>query len=138
MTIRTVVYNRRLARGLVQSQRGMTLIEIMVAVAIIALVGGALVFGVIPLFGEAQVDVARTQISTIANVVTAATIRDGEPPNSLEDLVERGLLKEKQLKDPWKQPLIYAVPAQKAKGPFDICSGGPDKREGGDDDICLD
>ena len=89
------------------------------------------------MFGEAQVDVAKTQIHTVSQVIDVATLRDGEPPNSLQDLIERKLLKESQLKDPWKQELMYSVPGRNDL-PYDLCSKGPDKREGGDDDMCND
>ena len=128
----------RLSRAALTSQRGMTLIEIMVVVAIIAIVGGAVVFGVLPLFEDTKEDIAKTQLSTVGKAVQVSYLRNREYPNDLKVLVEARLLPEKQLKDPWQQDIIYNYPSSKGDGhTFDLCSKGKDQRENSEDDICF-
>ena len=55
----------------------------------------------------------------------------------LRDVLEKKYVQEKQLKDPWKEDLIYSYPASRnSDNQYDLCSKGPDKVEGSEDDIC--
>ncbi len=46
-------------------------------------------------------------------------------------------LKEAKIKnDPWGSKYIYKCPGVKTASSFDLCSPGPDKIEGNNDDIC--
>jgi type II secretion system (T2SS) protein G len=60
-------------------------------------------------------------------------------PDSLSALCEgrNPLLKEKQMKDPWRQDIIYNYPASKTDGTYDLCSKGQDRKEGTEDDVCY-
>ena len=131
--------NRTAGRALIQGQQGMTLIEIMVVIAIIGIVAGAVGFGVTRYFGQAKIDAAKAQIDNIANHLEMYLYEHDEYPTNLDVLAKKekgrgkAILKKSQLKDPWKTKLKYA-----AKGDgFELCSAGPDKRDGGGDDICF-
>ena len=113
----------------------MTLIEIMVVIVIIGVMGSALAVGVFGMLGDAKTDTGRAQINTMGSVIEAHEARHGEYPESLESLTEgkRAKLKKANLKDPWKQDIIY-----RAEGDgFSLCSGGDDKKTGTEDDICY-
>lgn len=121
-----------------QGQRGMTLIEIMVVIAIIGMVSGAIGFGVTRYLSDAKVDSARIQLDKIATILETYYSRHNEYPGSLDDLSKKGkggskaYIEESGLKDPWKTKLIYS-PSEEG---FKLCSAGPDKREGTEDDQC--
>jgi general secretion pathway protein G len=127
-------------KSAVMSARGMTLLEIMVVIAIIGIVMTALSVGVVGYLNRARVGAARSQVSTISNAVQTYML-DGECPSSLNALAEGAgaLIKAKQLKDPWGQEFVFNCPAARdTQLEFDLCSKGPDKREGSEDDVCND
>jgi len=127
------------AQGLVRGQQGMTLIEIMVVIAIIGIVASATAFGVTRYFGQAKIDACKAQIDNIANHLEMYLYEHDEYPSNLDVLTKKekgrgkAILKKSQVKDPWKKKLKYSA---KADG-FTLCSSGPDKRDGGGDDICF-
>ena len=132
---------RTLARATRSGTRGMTLIEIMVVIAIIGILAGAISFGVFNYLKKAKVDACKAQLRKIANVLVIYAAED-DFPSSLSVLTESDSgsapLKDKDLKDPWKQEISYSYPSQSPNQEFDLCSGGPDKSEGTDDDVCYD
>jgi len=116
-----------------QTRRGMTLIEIMVVVGIMAIIGTALAFGFIGIFSDSQGDAAKMQLQTISQGLDAYYVRHREYPDRLEVLVDEGMLEEKQLEDPWKKPIVYNLTSANT---YEVCSGGEDLAVGGQDDIC--
>ena len=121
---------------LVVNQRGMTLIEIMVVIAIIGILSTAIGFGVVNWMKQSKESVAQMTLDKVAQGLDAFYTIESEYPNSLEDLTagKNPLLKEKDMKDPWKSELVYRYPGN--DGEYDLCSKGEDKRENTDDDIC--
>lgn len=120
-----------------RSQRGMTLIEIMV---VIVLIGGILAVIGGQIFknkDNANHRLAETQIQTIAAQIEQYNSDVGEYPRSLEDLVNdpqiNGWLgpyiNAKQLKDPFNKPLQYNIPGENSE--FDLASYGKDGQPGG-------
>lgn len=92
-----------------KSQRGMTLLEIMVVIAIIGLLGTAVTFGVMGFLERGKVKTAREQLKTIGNVLDMYYTDTDEYPDSLEELTRgsRPMLKKSQLKDPWGRLINY-------------------------------
>ncbi len=128
---------RATRRALAAGRRGMTLIEIMVVIAIIGIVSSAIGVGVVAYLNKAKVDACRAQIRKVAGAVTLYAA-ENDYPSDLRALLEQKLVKEKDLKDQWKEELIYSYPSSSDDKEFDLCSKGPDKVEGNEDDICND
>ncbi len=128
------------ARVVAQAQRGMTLLEIMIVLAIIALVMGFLVGPrVLESFKEAKTDTAGAIIQQFAYEAyprwSAANPTKGCPA-ALQDLTK--YMNKQDTKDPWGNELIMFcgdnLPPE-AKGGFGVMSKGPDGKQGTDDDI---
>src|ERR1700753_4205751 len=85
--------------------RGMTLVEIMVVVAIIGMIMGAVAVGAMSTFEKAKVKNTRVIIHTVQeSLVHYATDNTDACPKSLSDLVAQKYLT-KEPKDDWGQPL---------------------------------
>jgi general secretion pathway protein G len=121
-----------------RGQKGMTLIEIMVVIAIIGIVMSAVGYGVMNYLAEAKVDAARVSAEKLASILEMYYARHDEYPSNLAELTKKkgkrkkSALKKGDLKDPWKKKWLYSVDGDA----FKLCSSGPDKKQGTDDDIC--
>jgi len=124
-------------KAVVRAARGMTLLEIMVVIAIIGIVTSAIAVGVVGYLNRAKVQACKAKIHNISQAIEVYMM-DSDCPQSLSVLADssNALLKEKQLKDEWQQEFIFNCPSQKEGRSYDLCSKGPDKREGTPDDIC--
>jgi len=125
--------------GAARTMRGMTLLEIMVVIAIIGIMATSIGVGVVGYLGKAKVDSCKAQIRNLSQALDIASA-ESDYPTSLSALTEgaNAPLKPKQLKDPWQQEFIYNYPSQNGEAQYDLCSKGPDRREGTEDDICND
>ena len=122
------------------SQRGMTLIEILVVLVILGLIATAVAVNVVGRAGQARVDRAKTDVQRIAtDGVEAYKVMRGRYPTTEEGL--KVLLDEKflkpnspdgKLKDPWDREYIYLYPGQAHPDAFDVKSYGADGQPGGD------
>lgn len=138
--------NRNPNRARFGTPRAFTLIELLLVLVIL----GILAAVVVPKFAgrteQARLTAAGTQISTFSTALDAFEVDNGYYPkgkNGLNDLVVQPrdaqnwkgpYMKEIPL-DPWQQPYIYECPGKHNPTSYDLMSGGPDKRVGGDDDI---
>ena len=127
-----------LGSGVARNMRGMTLIEIMVVIAIISMMAAAIGVGVMNYLARAKEDLAKAQLRTIANALDIYSVEEDYPDNLAALTQGRNpLLKERQMKDPWRQDIIYNYPASKTDGTYDLCSKGQDRKEGTEDDVCY-
>ena len=118
------------------AQRGMTLIEIMVVIAIIGLLMGAVAFLVVPRFTKAKEGTAKILVEKVYNA--AAEYYTIAPPGNgcptLEDLVREDLIKEEQIKDQWGNPLEITCTGDVVES---VVSAGKDGQMGSEDDISF-
>jgi general secretion pathway protein G len=112
---------------------GMTLLEIMIVLALLGLVTGAIVAGVIPAFKRGKIKTAKTAMVQVAGVVAQYTTDNENKCPSIDDLVSGGFLPKSQAKDPWGSPYVVKD-CEGAEGAH-VVSMGPDKQEGTADDI---
>ena len=116
---------------------GFTLIELMVVVAILAVLGLVVATNVFPYLTESRQVVARTNIETLKNAVLNYKMKHYALPEKLHLLLEpdeknadQPYLESKDLLyDPWERELHYIVFSSTE---FEIKSLGADNAEGGD------
>jgi len=130
---------KKLARHSHSAQRGMTLLEIMIVLAILALVMG-LVVGprVMKMFGKSKVDIAELTVKKYAYEAYGGWSQanpNKSCPEKLEDLNE--FMNNKDIKDPWGTDYkMFCGPTLPpgAKG-LAVMSAGEDQKEGTNDDL---
>jgi general secretion pathway protein G len=120
---------------------GFTLIEIIVAVAIIGILGTTAVVGVIGQLEKAKITAARDAVQNIKNGVVTYQINYRKYPTSLSELVEPKGDDEPvleggagALEDPWGTEYKFERNGKRIV----IISAGPDGEFGGEDDIRSD
>lgn len=133
--IKQVVTGRssRVARA---AARGMSLIEIMIVVAIIAMVAGGVAVVAIPKMREAQVTQAETGARVIRSAVSQWQLAENEYGTcpTVSQLVEDKQLDSGQnTTDPWGQDYVVTC----ADDEVIVMSAGPDKKSGSKDDIVI-
>jgi general secretion pathway protein G len=131
-------------RSLLQrgSERGFTLIEMLVVITIIGLIMALVAPRVLNYLSESKVKAARIQILSFGSALDLFYLDSDRYPASSEGLAvlveRRGTAAEWRgpyLKgahvpaDPWGNPYIYRSPGQ--HGPYDIISMGSDGQVGG-------
>lgn len=120
------------------SQRGMSLIEIII---VIVLIGAVLTFVGNRVLGgadRAKANLAKSQVITLAQKVEQFQMDTGRLPGSLDELATEpgsapGWLgpyaKAAELRDPWGHEIVYRAPGE--AGPFDLVILGKDGQVGG-------
>jgi general secretion pathway protein G len=113
----------------------MTLVEIMVVVAIIGMIMGAVAVGAMGQLEKAKKKNTQMIIHNVQEaLVHYATDNTDSCPKSLNDLVAQKYLN-KDPKDDYGQPLMYACPSTHGSDSADVWSRGKDKQDGTADDI---
>lgn len=121
------------------TQRGFTLVELLLVLVILALIAGLVLPGIIGKAESAKAKAASSQISRISMSVESYYLDTGNVPSSLDELVNQPsgasgwngpYIKNSLLKDPWGKAYIYTSPGE--HGDFDIQSLGADGQRGGD------
>lgn len=125
-----------------QAESGFTLIEILVVIAIIALIMSLVGPRVLNYLGESKVKAAKIQIQSFGSALDLFNLDTGRYPTTSEGLtalvqppgtipawngpyLKGGLLPN----DPWGKSYVYRSPGE--HGPYDIMSYGSDGHEGG-------
>lgn len=122
--------------------RGMTLIEIMVVITLLGLIAAAVGVAAMNMLENGQVDTARTQCMELAKAMDTYKVMFGRYPTNSEGInalvTPPGGGKpviERVPKDPWGGDYTYTIPGVKNPSKFDVRSNGPDRTEGGGDDV---
>ena len=118
---------------------GFTLIEILVAVAIIGILGTTAAIGIPRILENSKIRAAKVGVDNLKAAVVAYNIEKGKYPGDLKSLVEASgddepIVEggEGALYDPWGTEYKYE---KKGKKRPSITSAGPDGEFGNEDDI---
>lgn len=120
-------------------EAGLTLLEIMIVLAIIALIMGLVVGPMImKQFGSARRELAAAAVAKIVNEaypMWAQANPDKQCPASMEALLD--FSNSKVNRDPWGKPyrLLCGPDAPTGVVGIAVVSNGPDQREGTEDDV---
>ncbi|MFB6375917.1 MAG: type II secretion system protein GspG [Bradymonadaceae bacterium] len=124
--------------GRAASPRGMTLVEIMIVITIMASIMGVVGFYVFGTLNQAQSKNARMGIEKLSQMCQTYSMMyssDSSVPDSLDQLTQgqNPLVKNKsELKDPWGNKYVYE---KKGAQNYVIYSAGPDGQPGTKDDV---
>ena len=130
-----------------RSQRGFTLIEILLVMVILTVLAAVVVPKFTNRSKDARITAAHTDIANLEVALDAYEVDNGKYPTTsegLKALIENPsdskdwkgpYLKRGVPKDPWSKEYIYTQPGRHNTYGYDIYSLGPDSKEGGDDDI---
>jgi general secretion pathway protein G len=129
-------------------QRGFTLLEILVVIAILGLLIGLVAPAALRQLGFARVSVTKQSIERIGSVLDMYKLDVGSYPDSdqgLRALVERPTgvetwngpyVKGGVPVDPWNHQYTYRIPSTRAGHDYDLCSPGPSGGSTSSDAIC--
>jgi general secretion pathway protein G len=136
-------FDRTTRSGTRGTSRGFTLLELLVVLAIIALLVGLVAPKVIQYLGRAKTETARTQLHNVMAALDLYRLDAGRYPTQAEGvdalMTAPGgsttwtgpyLQNAKGLSDPWGEKFVYRIPGQHSE--YDLYSLGSDKSEGGE------
>jgi general secretion pathway protein G len=113
-------------------ERGVTLIEILIVLAIVGMIAGGVAVYAVPKFKESQIKSAKISaqdLQSIADGWRADNGNDCPTPQRLK--TEKQMSAGSSLNDPWGAPWKIACDGESTT----VISSGPDKKEGTPDDI---
>lgn len=121
---------RRLRRA-----RGVTLFEVLIVVAILAMVAGGVAVFALPKFQESQKKVAESGARVVRTAIQQWQAANNETscPTMSQLIQDKQLDSAQNTNDPWGQPYTLNCTEDEVF----VISNGPDKKKGGKDDISV-
>lgn len=117
-----------------RQQAGVTLVEVLIVVAIMAMLAGGVAFAVLPRMASARLSTAKTGALEIRKVVELWQMDNGGECPSLSQLKKGKFIdKAGTTDDPWGKS--YKIKC--TDGEVYVSSSGPDGKNGTDDDITV-
>lgn len=114
-----------------RQKRGITLIEMLVVITIIALFSAVAYQRLSPAVDKGRMTAARTQIEALAAALQTHHIEKGRFPTTEEGLAAvRPYLGKDIPNDPWGNPYVYKYPGDHGPEPDLICYGADGKPDG--------
>jgi general secretion pathway protein G len=134
-TVTGIEIERRIQRALRAAQRGVTLVEVLIVVAIMSLIATTVVVAVIPKFTKAQEDTALNSAREIRNaVVRWRSTRGGDQCPSVTQLVtDKEIDTASKVDDPWGSAFKIECTDEEVT----VSSPGRDKKDGTQDDLSV-
>jgi len=123
----------RLKRSLRALERGVTLVEVLIVVAIIAMVASGVAVFALPRYKEAQIKSAETGARVIRGAIQNWQRVNNEStcPTISQLVQEKQLDSASNTSDPWGEQYILSCTDDDVM----VASNGPDKKKGTPDDI---
>jgi general secretion pathway protein G len=133
--ISSLVDRNMRARRSVRRERGVTLFEVLIVVAILAMIAGGVAFFALPQFNKARIQTAEGAARVIRQAAQQWQASNNETScPSMSQLVQDKLLDPGQnTADPWGQAFTLTCNDEDVT----VISGGPDKKKGSKDDIVV-
>jgi general secretion pathway protein G len=134
------------------ANRGLTLIEVLIVIAILLAIAGLVIVNLLPQKEHADIDVQKLQLASIEDALQTFKLNMKRYPSDEEGLAAlwdktvisnedeagnwRGpYLAKPVIQDTWGSTLVYKSPGDNNPAGYDLVSLGPDKQEGTADDI---
>jgi general secretion pathway protein G len=126
-----------------KTKEGFTLFEIIMVIALIGIIMGAVVPRIMKYMADAKIKTAANAVVQVQTSILAYQTDVGDYPATLEDLVRRpttepakdkwqtgGYMKKEQLMDPWGKKLVYKLNPPESEPPYELYSYGPNGSKG--------
>jgi general secretion pathway protein G len=134
--VRPQILARHAAIRRLRSNRGLTLVEIMVVIAILGTLMTIIAVNVVAQLNEANVSSTKLQMGRIEqNLQTYAAKNKGKFPTTSDGLnaASKYMPDNKIPADSWGNEFQYFAPATNCSKPYEIVSLGADGQQGGED-----
>jgi general secretion pathway protein G len=123
-------------RGAIATERGFTLLEIMIVLAIMGLLVTGVSIKVFSQLKKAKISTAKIGVKKVSDAAARFMAGSGAGcPKGIEELIAQGELSKGDARDPWGTAYVFRCPGTQDPDGVDVVSWGPDKTDGTPDDI---